>query len=63
MPTHWCITVRSTLQIKINQLFQVGSHDLIRVHKNDFLQVHGEKDIQEQNLVSPNDTLLFLLCA
>jgi len=58
---HRSIAVWSTLEIQINKLLQVGTNDLVSVDEDDLLEVHGEKDIQEENLVAPNDPLLLAL--
>ena len=59
--THRSITVRSALEIQIDKLFQVRPDDLVSIDENDFLEVHGEKDVQEEDLVAPNDPLLLAL--
>ena len=50
------------MQIEVDEFLEVGADDLISVDKDDLLEVHREEDIQEQDLVGPDDTLLFLLC-
>jgi hypothetical protein len=59
--THWSITVQSALEIQIDELLQVRPNDLVSVDEGDFVEVHGEKDVQEENLVAPNDALLLAL--
>ena len=59
--THRGITVRSAVKVQIDELLQVGTNDLVSVDKYNLLEVHGEKDVQEENLVAPNDPLLFAL--
>ena len=49
------------MEVQVNELLQVGTYDLISVDKDDLLEVHGEKNVQEENLVTPNDPLLFAL--
>jgi len=49
------------MEVQVDELLQVGTNDLISVDENDLLEVHGEKDVQEENLVAPNDPLLFAL--
>lgn len=34
---------------------------LVRIDEDDLTQVHREEDIQEENLVAPDNTLLLLL--
>ena len=59
--THRSIAIRSALEIQIDELLQVRPNDLVGVDEDDFLEVHGEKDVQEENLVAPNDALLLAL--
>jgi hypothetical protein len=59
--THRCIPVRRPVEVEVNKLFQVSSDNLISVHKYDLFQIHREEDVEEQDLVCPNDTLLFFL--
>jgi hypothetical protein len=47
------------MEVKIDQFLQVRSHDLVRVHKDDLFQVHWEEHVQKEDLVSPDDPLLF----
>lgn len=59
---HRSICVWSAVYIEVDQFLEVGPDDLISVDEDNLLQIHGEENIQEQDLVSPNDTLFFLLC-
>jgi hypothetical protein len=59
--THRSIAVRSAMEVQIDKLLQVGTDDLVSVDEDDFLEVHGEKHVQEENLVPPNDPLLLAL--
>ena len=59
--THRGVTVRGAMEIQIDELFQVGTNDLVCVDEYNLLEVHGEKNVQEKNLVAPNDPLLFPL--
>ena len=49
------------MQVQVDQLLQVCAHDLVRVNKDDLVEVHGEQDVEEEDLVCPNDPLLFAL--
>ncbi len=49
------------MKVQIDELLQVGTNDLVSVDEYNLLEVHGEKDVQEENLVAPNDPLLFAL--
>lgn len=59
--THRSEPIGSPLKIKIYKLLQVRSNNLVGVHKDDFLEVEREKDVEEEDFVSPDLTLLFLL--
>ena len=59
--THRGISIRRSLYVEVNQLFQIGPNDLIGVDKDHFLEVHGEENIKEQYLISPDYSLLLLL--
>ncbi len=59
--THRRIGVWSTLDVKVNKLLEVGSNNLVGVYEEDFLEVHREENVQEQDLVRPDDSLLLLL--
>jgi hypothetical protein len=52
---------RCALQIKIPELFQIRAHDLIGIDVNDLVDVEREEDVEEQNLVAPNNALLLRL--
>lgn len=56
--THGGVTIWRALQIEVDKFLEVGPHNLIGVDEDHFLQIHWEEYIQEQNFVSPNDTLL-----
>ena len=49
------------MEVQIDEFLQVGANDLVSVDEDDLLEVHGEKNVQEENLVSPNHPLLFTL--
>lgn len=51
------------MQIQVNQFLQISPDDLVSVYKDDFLKIHWEQDIEEQDLVGPNDALLLFLSA
>ena len=61
--THRGVPVRCTLQVEINQFFQIRSNNLIGIDENDLLEVHREQNVKEQDFVRPDDTLLFFLSA
>ena len=58
---HGGIAIRCSLQVEVDQLLQVCAHNLVRVDKDDLVQIHGEQDVEEEDLVRPNDPLLFAL--
>ena len=58
---HRSIAVRSALEIQIDELLQVRPNDLVSIDKDDFIEVHGEKHVQEEDLVAPNNPLLLAL--
>ena len=43
------------------EMSKVSPHDLISIRKDDLAQGQGEEDVQEQDLVGPNDPLLLCL--
>ena len=49
------------MKVKVNQLLQVCPDDLIGIDKNDLIEAHGEKNIEKENLICPDDALLFSL--
>ena len=49
------------MQIQFHKFLEVCSDDLIRIDKDDLLEIHGEENIEEENLVCPDDTLFFFL--
>ena len=49
------------MEIQIDELLQVGTNDLVSVDEYNLLEIHGEKNVQEENLVAPDDPLLFAL--
>lgn len=51
------------MKVQIDQLLQVRAHDLVRVNEDDLFQIHREKDVEEQDFVTPDDSLLLFLCA
>jgi len=53
------VAVRSAFEIDVSEFGEVGLDNLIGVDENDFLYVEGEEDVEEKDLVAPNDTLLF----
>src|SRR5260221_14133752 len=59
--THRSISIRRVLEVQINELLQIGTNDLVSVDEDDLLEVHGEKNVQEENLVAPDDPLLLAL--
>ena len=61
--THGRVAIRCAFQIQINKLFEIRANNLIRIDEDNLFEVHREQDIQEENLVTPNDTLLLLLGA
>ena len=61
--THRGIAVWCSMKIKIYKLLHIRANNLVCINENDFLEVHREKDVKEQDLVRPNDTLLLLLRA
>lgn len=58
---HRSVGIRCALDVKVNKLLQVSSNNLVSVHEKNFLEVHREEDVQEQDLVRPDDSLLLLL--
>src|ERR1700722_8123339 len=59
--THRSISIRCALEIKVDEFFQIRTDDLISINKNDLLEIHGEENIEEKDLVCPDDTLLLFL--
>mmetsp|Transcript_2327 Transcript_2327/g.9075 ORF Transcript_2327/g.9075 Transcript_2327/m.9075 type:complete len:560 (+) Transcript_2327:669-2348(+) len=57
------VPVRRALQVEVPQLCQVCPDDLIGVHIDDLVQVEREEDVEEEDLVAPNDALLLGLAA
>lgn len=51
------------MEVKVHEFFEVCAYDLISVDEKNFLEVHGEENVQEKDLVSPNNTLLLGLCS
>lgn len=60
---HGGISVWCAMEIQIHELLQVRPNDLIGVDEENFLEVHGEKDVEEQDFVRPDDALFLRLCA
>ena len=60
---HGGIAIRRPLQIEVDQLLEVRTHDLVRVDKDDLVKVHREENVEEEDLVCPDDPLLFALLA
>ena len=58
---HGGVAIRCSVQVEVDQLLQVCTHDLVRIDKDDLVEVHGEQDIQEEDLVCPDDSLFFSL--
>ena len=56
--THGRVSVRGTLEVDRGQLVEVSSNDLVRIDEDDFLEVHREEDVEEEDLVTPDDALL-----
>ena len=51
------------MKIQIYELLKVRSDNLIGVDEDDFLEVYREKNVEEENLVRPDNSLFLLLCA
>ncbi len=49
------------MQVEVDQLLQVCAHNLVRVDKDNLVEIHGEQDVEEEDLVRPDDPLLFAL--
>ena len=60
---HGGIAIRRLLKMEVDQLLQVRAHDLVRVEKDDLVEVHREENVKKENLVCPDDPLLFALLA
>ena len=60
---HRRVAVRSAMQIQIDELLEIRSDNLISVNEEDLLEVHREEDVEEEDLVRPDDPLLLLLRA
>ena len=58
---HGGVAIRCPLQVEVYQLLQVCAHDLVRIDKDDLIEVHGEQNVEEEDLVCPNDPLFFTL--
>ena len=61
--SHRRVPVRRAMQVQVHELLQICANNLVGVDENDLLEVHREKDVKEQYLVRPDDTLLLLLRA
>ncbi len=48
-------------EVHVPELCKVGAHDLVGVHKNDLAQGQRKQNVQEQDLVGPDDALLLRL--
>ena len=59
----WTYSHTAPLQIEVDELLEVCTHNLVSVDKDDLVEVHGEEDIEEENLVWPDDLSLFTLLA
>ena len=59
--SHRRVSIRSAFQIKIHKLFQIRPDNLVRVDKYNLLEVHREQNIEEENLVCPNNALFLCL--
>mmetsp|Transcript_14295 Transcript_14295/g.38881 ORF Transcript_14295/g.38881 Transcript_14295/m.38881 type:complete len:354 (-) Transcript_14295:2383-3444(-) len=59
--THRHKTVHIPFQISVPQLSDICAHHLIGVNKDDLGHVHGEENVQEKNLVRPNESLFLAL--
>ncbi len=51
------------LEVHVPELGDVGADDLVRVQEDDLLQAQREQDVQEQDLVRPDQALLLCLRA
>jgi hypothetical protein len=58
---HWSVAIRCSVKVKVDELLEVRPDYLVSIDKNDLLQIHWEQNIQEQDLVSPDDPLFFSL--
>jgi hypothetical protein len=58
---HRGIPVRCTMEVEVNQLLQVSSDDLVGIDKDDFVEVHGKQDVEKEDLICPDNALLFSL--
>ena len=61
MPVIELLLDSSYLEVHLHQLGKVCADDLVRVHKDHTPQVEWEDNVQEQDLVCPDDTLLVRL--
>ena len=61
--THRRVPIWRAAEVKVDKLLEIRPDDLISINENDLLQIHWEQNIQEQNLVGPDNSLFFLLCA
>lgn len=52
------VAVGSPAQVEVAELGEVGPDDLVSVHEYDLLQVEREENVQEEDLVAPDDPLL-----
>ena len=55
------VPVRGPIQVEVPQLREVGPDDLVGVNEEYLLDVEGEHDVEEEDLVAPDDALLLLL--
>lgn len=60
---HRRVSVRSAMEIQIDELLEIRSDNLVSVNEEDLLEVHREEDVEEEDLVRPDDPLLLLLRA
>lgn len=60
---HRRVSVWRAMQVQIDEFLEIGANDLISVDENNLFQVHGEENVEEENFVRPDDSLLLLLSA
>ena len=61
--THRRVSVRRPMEVQLHELLQIRPDDLVGVDEDDLFEVHREEDVEEQDLVRPDDALFLRLCA
>ena len=59
---HRRVSVRSAMEIQIDELLEIRSDNLVSVNEEDLLEVHREEDVEEEDLVPSDRALLLALC-